>query len=254
MKKVFLVLNVIIAASLTGTAQVRQTSTAGSQSQSTVTKQAGSISSATNIEAQLQNSLDVRKARVGDPVILKTTRAIKQNGETIVPKGSNLVGRVTEVQQKTKGNVTSRLGLVFDRLEGHNMTTPITASIISITDIHAATSAADVFDSDLAGSASSSTRASGGTSSGGGLLGGVTSSTGSVVSATTQTAGGVVGATTQTLGGATQTVSRTVGGIQISQSVSGSAQGDATLSSRDKNIHLEKGVTFQLLLNAMGVN
>ncbi len=257
MKKIILVLSVIFVMDLSGAAQIQQKSTGSSRDQTAVTKQGGSISSATNIEAQLQNSLDVRRARPGDPVVLKTTRAVKQNGQTVVAKGSTLVGHVTEVQQKTKGNASSRLGLVFDRLEGQNMTTPITASIVSIMDVHAAESSADIFDTDIAGSASGSTRASGGTSSGGGtggLLGGVTGTAGSVVNTTTQAAVGVAGTATQTLGGATQTVGRTLGGIQISQSASGSAQGGTTLSSSDKNIRLEKGMTFQLLLNAMAGN
>ena len=267
MKKLFLLLSAIFLLSFTGAAQVNQGSNAGSQAQSSVSKQGRSISSATNVEAQLQNSIDVRKAKVGDPVVLKTTKAIKQNGETIVPKGSNLTGHVTEVQQKAKGNTSSRLGLVFDQIRGQNVTTPITASIISVTGVQAAADSSDLFGSDVMGSSSTSARSSGGASSssggssGGGLLGGVTNSVGGIVNTSTQatgsvtsSAGGLVNNTTQTLGGTTQTVGRTLGGLQISNSVSGSAQGGATLLSSDKNIRLEKGATFQLQLNAMGGN
>ena len=257
MKKIFWVLGAIIVLNLAGSAQDQKKAADGSHDKKAVAKQSSSISSTTNIKAQLQNSLDVRRAKVGDQVLLKTTKSIKENGETIVPKGSRLVGRVTEVQQTAKGNATSRLGLVFDRIEAQNMTTPITASIISITDIHAATSASDVFGSDVTGSSSSSARTSSGTSSSGssvGLLGGVTSSVGGSLNTTTQAVGGVAGTTTQALGGATQTVGQTLGGIHISQSLSGSAQGSTTLSSQNKNIHLEKGATFLLQLNAMGGN
>src|ERR1041385_2803058 len=58
----------------------------------------------TQMAAQLQSALDARHARVGDRVIFKTTEAIKQNGKVVVPKGAQLVGRVTEVQQQTKAN------------------------------------------------------------------------------------------------------------------------------------------------------
>ena len=258
MNKLFLGLSVLLAVNLAISAQIQQSSMGNSRTQANAAKQGSSISSGTNIEAQLQNSLDVKKAKVGDQVVLRTTHAIKQNGQTVVAKGSNLVGHVTEVQQKAKGNGGSRLGMVFDRLQGQNLSTPITASIVSISDLHTAASANDLFDSDLAGSASGSTRSSGGTtsrgSSGGGLLGGVTNTAGSVVNTTTQTAGSVAGTATQTLGGATQTLGGTLGGIQISQSVSGSAQSGTTLSSPNKNIRLEKGVTFQLQLNAIGGN
>lgn len=233
-----------------------QSSKVSGSGSSSATTNASALSAGTSIEGQLQNSLDVRKAKVGDPVFLKTTRAVRQNGETIVPKGSNLVGRVTEVQQKAKGNSASQLGIVFDRIEAGKMTMPITASIMSITNIHAASSASD-FDTDLMGSSSGSARTSSGTSgggSGGSLLGGATGAVGGVVNTATQTVGGVADTAAHTAGAATQTVGRTLNGIQISQSVSGSVQGSSTLSSQDKNIHLEKGVTFLLQVNSTGGN
>lgn len=105
------------------------------------------------------------------------------------------------------------------------------------------------------GSSSGSARTSSGTSGGGGgLLGGATGAVGGVVNTATQTVGGVADTAAHTLGAATQTVGGTLNGIQISQSVSGSVQGSSTLSSQDKNIHLEKGVTFLLQVNSTGGN
>ena len=159
------------------------------------------LDSGTSIEGRLQNSVDVKNARVGDEVILKTTKSIKQNGQTIVPKGSKLIGRVTEVQQKTKSNGMSKIGMVFDRLEYKDMSAPFSASITSITNVASGTRLGDTASSDLFGSSSSSTQTSGGTSSGGGgLLGGATS-----------TAGGLLNTTTQTVGGVTNTAGQTVG-------------------------------------------
>jgi len=54
---------------------------------------------------------------VGDEVVLKTTQAIKSEGRTVVGRGARLIGHVTEVEQKTKANGQSRIGLIFDRLE-----------------------------------------------------------------------------------------------------------------------------------------
>ncbi len=205
------------------------------------------LQSGTSIEAQLQQTLDVKKATVGDEVILTTTKTIKQNGQTVVQKGARLVGRVTEVQQKTKENAQSKLGVIFDRIEGKNLSAPISATIVSITQATANTSVGDTLNSDISGSSTSSGSISR-TNSGGGLLGGVTNTVGGVVNTTTNTVGGVTNTATNTVGGTTQTLGRTLNGIQISQSSNASANGSATLSTQNKNLRIEKGVTFQLKL------
>lgn len=209
------------------------------------------LESGSSIQAELQNAVDVKKSKVGDQVILKTTRAIKQGRETVVPRGANLIGRITEVQQRTKENTFSRIGMVFDRIEGKNLSAPINASIVSITSAQAAAGAGDTLDAGLSGGTSSSGSVSrGGGGSGGGLLGGVastaTQTVGGVTNTAVQTAGGVTSTAGQTVSSTTGTLGRTLGGIQISQSASGSAQGSTTLSSPNRNIRLEKGVTFQL--------
>jgi len=291
MNKVYLILALILSLSVAGAAQQQKRSNSGSvktsasgngsaSSKTSVTrKNAGnnsgrtlSLDSATNIAGELQSTLDAKHAQVGDQVILKTTKAIKQNGETIIPKGSSLIGHVTEVQQRTKGNAMSKLGLVFDRVEGKNLSADIVTSVVSITNVRAVNNiGGDTLGSDVMGSSSTSTRGSagasgggggllGGGSGGGGLLGGVgntagglvggaTQTVGGVANAATQTVGGVTNTATQTLGGATNAVGQTVNGITISQSASGSANGSTTLSSQNKNVKLEKGVTFNLTLD-----
>ena len=91
------------------------------------------IASGTRLAAQLQQTLDVRKARVGDEVVLKTTEDVKSNGRTVVKRGAKLFGRVTEVHARGKGEAESRIGLVFDRLESGSLSTPITAMIAAVT-------------------------------------------------------------------------------------------------------------------------
>lgn len=75
------------------------------------------LQSGTMISGQLQNMLDVRKAKVGDQVVLRTTNSIKEGGQTLVNKGARLVGRVTAVESKTRANGQSRIGVLFDRLD-----------------------------------------------------------------------------------------------------------------------------------------
>ena len=229
-----------------GKAPQSQSSSRGKKTKASQKSGDPALSSVTSVQAQLQSTLDVRDAKVGDEVLLKTTQAIKQNGETVVPKGTNLVGRVTEVSQRAKNGSASRLGLIFDRLDGKDLSAPITASIVSITNVRAAASSADLFDSDITGTSQSSGSVRRANSGGGGLLGGVGSTVGGVVNTATSTVGGVTDATTQTVGSGVTTLGNTVNGIQISNSLSGSASGGTTLSAAGKNLRLEKGVVFQM--------
>jgi len=258
MKKVFWALGLTMVFNVAGVveAQKKSTGTVDQKSSQNISGQtngnaslagnSAALSSVTNLQAELQNTLDVRNAKVGDQVILKTTQAVKQGGQVIVPKGTSLIGHVTEVQQRAKNGVPSKLGMVFDRLQGRDLSTPISATISSITNLHAAAGpASDDTSADLMGSGSTSSRSSGG-SSGGGLLGGVTNTVGGVVNSAAQTAGGVANTATGTLANTTQAVGNTVNGIQISASASGSAQSSTTLSSPSNNIRLDKGATFNL--------
>lgn len=206
------------------------------------------LTSAANVEAQLEKNLDVKKSEIGDQVVLRVTKTIKQNGEVVVPKGARLIGRITEVQEKTKNNAASRIGVLFERLEGKNFSAPVTATIITIAEAKSAANVAGVFDSDISGSASSQKSVSGG-GSGSGLLGGVTNTVGGLVSTTTQTVGNVTNSVGQTTEGAVGTIGRSLAGIQVSQSANASANGAATLSSSNRNLRLEKGTTFFLQIN-----
>jgi hypothetical protein len=233
-------------------AALAQETSASSATSATARGKVVQLQSDTRVMAQLQNTLDVRKARVGDQVVLKTTEAIKANGRTIVNKGARLIGRVTEVSQKTRSNGESSIGLVFDRLESGSLDAPINATITSVT--RAATRARvgdEGVSSDTRARSSSSARTSSrsGSSSGGGLLGGVAGTVGGVVSSTTQTAGDVVGGTTGAVGGAVGGITEGVGGIRISQSADASIDGSSTLSLTGDNLRLEKGTSFGLRLN-----
>src|SRR4051794_16396219 len=264
MKPQYMLLAFVLAAGTVCFGQRARTigSASGSSGISAAAGRAISLGSVTNVQGELQNQIDVKKAQPGDPVVLKTTRAIKQNGETILPKGSNLIGHVTQVSQQGKGQAGSSIGILFDRLQGDGMSAPITASILSITNTKAAANAGDSVMGDVSGSSTTSGSASGG---GGGLLGGVGGAATPVLGIATQSVGGVAGMATQTVGAGTSTGSQTVGstaaglgrtvnGIQISNSVGGSASGGTTLSAAGKDLKLEKGITFQLQLSSAAGN
>lgn len=264
MKRTILSISLSLACALVVYAQNAETRASGEASNQTsaAVNRAGksiNLESGARLAGELQNTIDVRKAKVGDQVLLKTTQTIKSGGRTVVGKGSRLVGRVTEVTQKSKGNGESRVGILFDRLEQGSLEVPITATISSITSGRASARANDggSFGSDMSGSGSarSTASANSSSSSNGGLLGGV----GGVVNSTASTVGGVVGGTTSAVGttvdsttntvGDTATgVGRSLGGIQISQSSDTSVEGSSVLSLQGGNLRLEKGTNFNLVL------
>jgi len=266
MKRIILAVSLSLACGLVAYAQkaeTRASSEANNQTSAAVNQAGKSINleSGTRITGELQNTIDVRKAKVGDQVILRTTQAIKSGGRTVVGKGSRLVGHVTEVAQKGKGNGESRVGILFDHLGRGSLEVPISATITSITSGRASARANNdgMFESDTSASGSarstSSARSSSSSSNNGGLLGGV----GGVVNSTTSTVGGVVGSTTSAVGttvdsttnavGSTATgVGRSLSGIQISQSSNASVEGSSVLSLQGGNLRLEKGTNFNLVL------
>lgn len=260
MKKFYLSSILIMAAAGICLAQTNSSARAGGRSSSTADSgKAISLNNMTAVDTQLQNTIDVKNAKVGDPVILKTTKAVKENGETIIPKGSSLIGRITEVKEGTKDNAGSKVGMIFDRIEGKNLSAPVAASIMSIVNTRSTAAVGDTLDSTMSNSSQSSASTSGGGGSSGGLLGGVgntvggvTNTVGGLTNTATQTLGGVTNTAGQTLGSATGTLGRTVNGIQISNAVSGSANSSTELSAPGKNLKIDKGVTFQMQLSNQG--
>src|ERR1700752_1741272 len=205
MKRLLLI--VLTGAVSTGLVLAQETKTSGTATagnETSISKQGRQVNLASNtaLAAQLENSLDARKAKVGDQVVLKTTQAMKQNGEVIVQKGARLIGRITEVQQRTKSNGESRIGVVFDRLQKGSLDMPITASIVSIAQAKSQARAMDSsIDSEMMSSSSTraTTRSSGG-GQGGGLVSGVGNTVGSVANTTSSTLGNVAGTATNAVG------------------------------------------------------
>jgi hypothetical protein len=76
----------------------------------------GTLAPGMTINAELNSTLDSKKAKPGDPVTAKATEAVKSSdGRTILPKGAKLVGKVTESKSRAKGDSDSVLGIQFDK-------------------------------------------------------------------------------------------------------------------------------------------
>jgi hypothetical protein len=240
-------------------AQTQTNNSASSQTSASANSKNLDLQSGTNISGELQKTLDVRKAKVGDQVVLKTTKAIKSDGRKIVNKGATLIGHVTDVAGKTDSNNSSSISILFDTVQDGSLTYPLTATIRSLTGrrTNSPSDNETMFSSES--NARSSSNASMAPVGGGGLVGGVTGAVGSTVNSSTATVGSVVGATTgaagsvvnttgNVVGGATNGVTGSLGRIQISESANASADGSSVLSLNGENLRLEKGTTFNLVV------
>jgi len=72
------------------------------------------------VTAELEGKLDSKTAKVGDRVVLKTTEKVQTPDGTVIPRGSRLVGHVTEVQAYDIEIGPARIAIAFDHAELKN--------------------------------------------------------------------------------------------------------------------------------------
>jgi hypothetical protein len=92
------------------------------------------LATGTGIYAELSGGVDSKKAKAGDAVTLHTTEAVKSSDDRVIlPKGTKLVGHVTQSEAKSKGANASTLGLAFDKAvlkDGHEVPLNVTVQAI----------------------------------------------------------------------------------------------------------------------------
>jgi hypothetical protein len=130
----------------------------------------------TSVTGELQGKLDSKTAKPGDNVTLKTTEKVQASDGTVIPKGSRLIGHITEVQPHASDRTIAQVGIAFDRAELKNGQSLQVHSLIRTIRPGASISAMDSMSSD--------DPMSGGGRMGGGSRGGVVGGT----------AGGALGA------------------------------------------------------------
>jgi len=70
----------------------------------------------TIINAELNGSLDSKKLKPGDAVNAHTATDLKTNdGRIVLPKGTKIIGHVTQASARSAGQPESSLGLLFDK-------------------------------------------------------------------------------------------------------------------------------------------
>jgi len=236
-----------------------------------------SLAGGTAMNAALTSSVDSKKAKPGDTVTAHTTQAVKSDGKTVVPKGTKLIGHVTQASTRAQGESQSTLGIVFDKAilkNGQEM--PLNANIQALAAAQTVASAGGS-ELDAVGSGGGSVARSDGGGGRGGALGGVTAAAGGAVSGVTNTAanvagtaGGAVNATTGAAAGVAGTSRGAVGGLNAAGqltsnsrgvfglnglNLSGAASNDtqgSLITSTGKNVHLDSGTRMLLVTQASG--
>lgn len=218
-----------------------------------------SLAAGTAVDASLTKSVDAKKAKSGDAVEARVNKDVKSAGRVVVPKGSKLVGHVTQAQAREKGNAQSELGIAFDRAVLKNGESIAFQGVIrSVTSAPQMSAGAQDEGMASAGGSNYPTSSSGG----GGALGnaagsalggagnavgsaagaarGLGSEAGTVASNTAASAEGNLGATTA---GAVNANTRGISGlpgIQIDAAASSSSNGTIFVS-QTRNVHFDSG-------------
>jgi hypothetical protein len=91
-------------------------SIAQAQSDSQPGRNSVSLANRTTLSAELSTSVDSRKAKAGDAVTAQITEAVKEDGKTVIPKGSKLLGHVTQASARSKGDPGSSLAIQFEKV------------------------------------------------------------------------------------------------------------------------------------------
>ncbi len=218
---------------------------------------ANQLRAGSTVQAELTKPVDVRKNKPGDEVIAKTTQDVKSDGRVVLPKGSKIVGRVTQAQARAKGQEESQLGMAFDHAilkDGTQVPAAFTIQAIGRSEAEAAAATAAETDSMVGGSNAGGMMSAGGNAGGQarGGLGGVTSAAGGVVN----TAGSAAGTTLNTAGRAGAGVTGSLGatsqgmvglpGMTLSSATSNMAGVGSVISSKDSNVRLDSGTRMIL--------
>jgi len=267
---------------LTGIPGFAQQAAAGaSAQQSTSASAAGaSVNESSNVNAgasmpqmrpvagELVEKLDSKTARVGDSVVVKTTASVRSADGVVIPKGTRLVGHVTDVRAHARGSEESSLTVQFDRAElKGGQTMSIHSVIESVSPSPAAMAMASSDADDTLGLSGAGMRSSGGARGGlGGALsgtgsaaGGATGALATTTSATnsglnTAAAAGNLGGTASAATGSLQTAASgtaatgaratAIPGVMLAGDATGATSG--TLSASRRNVHLDSGTQIVL--------
>jgi hypothetical protein len=255
-------------------AQASSSGSAAASGMAQAGQSSAALGSGSTFNATLSAPLDSKKCKPGDPVTARSSEPAKSDGKTVLPKGTKLVGHVTQASARSKGDSESAIGIVFDKaILKNGQDVPVNAAIqaIASAESSAAVSGSEV---DTMGSMGGSAAGSG-SAAGRSALGGVTPTAGGAVGTVTNTAGNVgtvAGGTVNSTANATGSVAGTskgaVGGLNTAGQLTSSSQGvfglsglnlsspasnttqGSVITSAGKNVHLDSGTRLLLVSQA----
>jgi len=229
------------------------------------------LASGTAFNAALTAPVDSKKCKPGDEVKAHTTEAVDAEGKTVIPKGTKLVGHVTQASARANDQAESSVGILFDRaILKNGQEVALNVAIRALASAQTGVSQAGA-DADMMGGAGSSAGGSG-MSGGRGAMGGVASTAGGVVGGVSNTAanaGGVAGGAVNSTANAAASVAATskgaVGGLNAGGQLTSNSQGvfglnglslnagasnateGSVITSAGKNVHLDSGTRMLLV-------
>jgi hypothetical protein len=242
--------------------------------------QAGQSSAAlangTAFNAALSAPVDSKKAKPGDPVTAHTTEAAKSDGKTVLPKGTKLVGHVTQASARGKGETESALGIAFDKaILKNGQEVPVNVAIQAIADGQGRAAAAGSELDSMGSAGASGGGYAGGGGGGGRVLGGVSGAAGGAAGTVTNTAanaggtaGGALNSTVNSTGSIAGAAGGAAGGLNSAGQLSSNSRGvfglnglnlnsaasngtqGSVITSAGKNVHLDSGTRMLLVSGA----
>jgi len=75
-----------------------------------------SLAPGSTILAELNSSVDSKKAKAGDPITAHTSEALKSTDDRLImPRGTKIEGHITQATARNKGENEAALGIQFDK-------------------------------------------------------------------------------------------------------------------------------------------
>lgn len=85
------------------------------------------------LPASLTASLDSKKKKVGDEVVLKSVAIVHLADGRLIPRGAKIVGHVTQATSRSGSESQSSLGIVFDKIDlADGSTLPVNGKILAV--------------------------------------------------------------------------------------------------------------------------
>lgn len=266
-----------IVAQTSGRVGAQASGSANAQANGTAPQgeQSGSLAAGTTLNAELNQSVDSKKAKQGDSITAHTTETVKSDGKVVMAKGTKLVGHITRATARANGDADSALAVQFDRAilkDRREVPLQVTIQALASAESTAAVSGDELQPVGNAGGGAAASGAGGGRGALGGVgstVGGAASGAASTVPRTTQDA---TGAVNSTVGGTANAAGRAVGGagtglnaagqlkstsrgvfgmngLSLNANAADSTEG-SVITSAGKNVRLDSGTRMLLVTQA----